>query len=79
MPKTEARKSETKYAGPPAKRVRVVRTGNNEYTVLEETFSGPPTSIRVLKEKSMRVPAEDRVRLYNEEWLGSNRFGESGL
>jgi len=35
--------------------------------------------VKVLKEHSPRVPAEGRVRLYNEDWLGLNRFGESGL
>lgn len=68
-----------RYDGPPVKRVRAIQKGHNDYTVIEETFEGPPTSVRVLKEKSPRVPAEDRVRLYNEEWLGTNRFGSSGL
>lgn len=67
------------YGGPPAKRVRAIQNGSNDYTLVEETFAGPPTSVKVLKEKCARVPAEDRVRIYNEEWLGLNRFGESGL
>ena len=75
-PTTEPSK---KYAGPPARRVRAVRNGNNDYTIIEEIFEGPPTSTRVLKEHSPRVPAEDRVRLWNEEFLGPNRFADSGL
>lgn len=75
----EAVKPTPKYDGPPVKRVRAIRMGSNDYTIVEETFAGPPVEVRVLKEKSPRVPAEDRVRLYNEEWLGLNRFGSSGL
>lgn len=68
-----------KYDGPPVKRIRAIQKGSNDYTLVEETFAGPPVEVRVLKERSPRVPAEDRVRLYNEEWLGLNRFGSSGL
>lgn len=68
-----------KYAGPVAKRVRAIQNGHNDYTIIEETFAGPPVETKVLKEHCPRISAEDRVRLYNEEWLGTNRFGSSGL
>ncbi len=68
-----------KYDGPPVKRIRAIQVASNDYTLIEETFAGPPVSVVVLKEHSARVPAEERVRLYNEEWLGLNRFGASGL
>ena len=68
-----------KYDGPPVKRIRAIQVASNNYTLIEETFAGPPVSTVVLKEKSARVPAEERVRLYNEDWMGLNRFGSSGL
>ena len=68
-----------KYDGPPAKRIRAIQVASGNYTVIEETFTGPPTSVKVLKERSSRIGAEDRVRLYLEEALGFNRFGDSGL
>lgn len=64
---------------PPARRVIVERTGNNEYRVVEETYDCAPTSRKVLQPKSFRVPAEDEVRLWLETYLGPNRFGDSGL
>lgn len=70
---------EAKYAAPPVKRIRAIQVGSDNYTLIEETFSGPPTETRVLKEKCFRTSAEDRVRLYLEEKLGHNRFGDSGL
>lgn len=79
MPKPTTAQTPPKYDGPPARRVRAIRVDNNDYTIVEETFAGPPTSVRVLKEHSPRVPAEDRVRLWNEEFLGPNRFADSGL
>lgn len=69
----------TKYDGPPVKRIRAIQNASNDYTLVEETFAGPPASVRVIKEHCPRISAEDRARLYNEEWLGPNRFGSSGL
>ncbi len=68
-----------KYDGPPVKRIRAIQVASNDYTLIEETFAGPPVSVTVLKEHSARVPAEERVRLWNENWMGHNRFGSSGL
>ncbi len=68
-----------KYDGPPTRRIRAIQVASNDYTLIEETFAGPPVSVKILKEHSARVPAEERVRLFNETWLGFNRFGESGL
>lgn len=80
MPKpATARPAPKKYEAPPAKRIRAIQVASNNYTLIEETFEGPPTSVRVLKDGCPRVSAEDRVRLYLEEQLGLNRFGESGL
>lgn len=70
---------EPKYDGPPVKRIRAIQVGSDNYTLIEETFAGPPVEVKVLKEKCFRVSAEDRVRLYLEEKLGHNRFGDSGL
>lgn len=71
----------SRYVGGPgvARVIRARRLGHNEYALVEETYFGRPASVRILKENCPRVPAEDRVRLYNEEWLGTNRFGDSGL
>ena len=79
MPSTAKPRVEAKYDGPPAKRVRAVKTGHNEYTVIEETFAGPPTSVKVLKEKSDGSGAQYRCRLWLEEYLGPNRLGGTGL
>lgn len=65
--------------GIPAKRIRAIQVASGSYTVIEETYDCPPTSVKVLKEKSSRIGAEDRVRLYLEDALGFNRFGDSGL
>ena len=67
------------YAGPPAKRVRAIQRGSNDYVIIEETFAGPPVSVVVLKDGCPRISAEDRVRLYLETAMGINRFGDSGL
>lgn len=62
-----------------ARRVRVERHGNNDYSVVEDTYDCAPTSSKVLKGHVDRVTAEYRVRLYLEEFLGPNRHGDSGL
>ncbi len=78
-PATANPKQQPKYEGPPVKRIRAIQVSSDNYTLIEETFAGPPTETKVLKEKCFRVSAEDRVRLYLEERLGLNRFGDSGL
>lgn len=64
---------------PPVTRVRAVKTGHNEYTVVEETFSGPPATSKVLAEKVDGTSAMYRCRLRAEELLGPNRLGGTGL
>ncbi len=73
------KKPEAKYDGPPATRVRAIRTGHNEYTVVEETFATAPTSTKTLAEKVDGSSAMYRCRLRAEELLGSNRLGGTGL
>lgn len=68
-----------KYDGPPVKRIRAIQVASNNYTLVEETFVGPPASVRIIVDKCPRISAEDRVRIYLEEKLGLNRFGDSGL
>ena len=63
----------------PAKRVIVERFGNNQYRVVEEEYDCEPTSRRVLQPDVSRVPAEVEVRLYWENHMGHDRFGDSGL
>lgn len=75
MPATA--KPETK--SPPVKRIRAQQVGFNKWKLVEETWESKPTSVKVLHEGCPRVSAEDRVRLYLEEALGLNRFGDSGL
>lgn len=47
--------------------------------VVEVTYAGPPTARKVLKRNVPRSVAQYHVRLWLEEWLGPNRYGESGL
>lgn len=75
----EAPSSTTKLTVPPAVRVRAIKTGHNEYTVVEETWATAPTSVKVLKEKSDGASAQYRCRLWLEERLGPNRLGGTGL
>ena len=63
----------------PARRVIAERFGNNQYRVVEEEYACEPTSRRILQPDVARVPAEDEVRLYLENHMGHNRFGDSGL
>lgn len=74
-----AKNTPAAYDGPPARRIRAIRTGNNEVTLVEELFSGPPTKVVTLAEGVSTVGAMERVRIYNEDWLGHQRFGDSGL
>ena len=78
-PATAPAPKQTKPASPPVKRVRAEQIGFNKWRLVEETFTGPPSSVKVLNEGCTRVSAEDRVRIFLEEQLGLNRFGDSGL
>lgn len=78
-PSTAPPKSVPEYDGHPSRRIRAIRRGNNVYDVVEEIFAGPPTKTTVIKAGTARIDAEYRVRLYLEEQLGANRFGDSGL
>lgn len=71
--------AKSKPTAPPAKRIRAIQVASGVYRVVEEVYDCPPTSVKVLKENSSRIGAEDRVRLYLEDALGFNRFGDSGL
>ena len=63
----------------PPKRVVVVRLGNDQYEVREEIFDPIPVTTRVLQKRVCRVAAEDEVRLWHENHIGFERFGDSGL
>lgn len=80
MPATaKQRESKPEEKVPPVKRIRALQVGFNKWKLIEETWESKPTSVRTLHEGTTRVSAEDRVRLYLEESLGLNRFGDSGL
>lgn len=64
---------------PPATRVIAERIGDNQYRVSRETYDCAPTRVEVIQACVSRVPAEDEVRIQLEEFLGLNRFGDSGL
>lgn len=64
---------------PPVTRVRAIKTGHNEYTVIEETFEGKPSSTKVLQQKTSGDGAMYWCRLRAEELLGPNRLGGTGL
>lgn len=76
---TTAPKSPPKYDAPPAKRVRAIRTGHNTYQLVEEEFSGPPTSTKVLAPAVTGASAQERVKLWHLEHAGGNFYGDSGL
>lgn len=78
-PSTAPTPKSVPYDGHPARRVRAIRRANNVYDIVEEIFSGPPTKTTVIKAGTPRIDAEYRVRLYLEEQLGANRFGDSSL
>lgn len=73
------KKLETKDETPPVTRVRAIKTGHNEYRVVEETFTGPPASTKVLQPKTNGAGAMYWCRLRLEELLGPNRLGGTGL
>lgn len=75
--RSEPKPTPTVYS--PARRVRIERHGSNDYSVHEDTYSGKPERTRILVAHVARVPAEDEVRLWLENFLGVDRFGESGL
>lgn len=64
---------------PDARRVRVERSGNNSYMVVEDVYSGAPKRSKVLMRNATKAEAEYEVRLWLENFLGPNRFGDSGL
>lgn len=74
-PKAEVKKTKRT----PLKRIRAEQVGFNKWRLVEETYDCEPTSVKVLNEGVTRVSAGDRVRIYLEQQLGLNRFGDSGL
>jgi len=78
-PATAPTPKQAKSTAPPVKRIRAEQIGFNRWRLVEETYACPPTSTKVLQASCTRVSAEDRVRIYLEEQLGLNRFGDSGL
>ncbi len=58
--------------------VRVVEHGGGVVEVVEVTFSGVPTKVRSLYKGGRDVAMTD-VRLYEENKLGPDRLGDSGL
>ena len=79
MAKSDTKPAPAPRTHPPARRVIAERLGNNSYRIVEETYDVAPTSRRVLQPDVARVPAEDEVRLWLENYLGHNRFADSGL
>lgn len=79
VPTSAPKKLYGKYSGPPALRVRAIKTAHNEYTIVEEKFEMAPTSTRVLAERVDGSSAMYRCRLRLEELLGPNRLGGTGL
>jgi hypothetical protein len=64
---------------PPITRMRAVKTGHNEYTLLRETWTSPPDATETVVTKVDGVSAQYRCRLHLEEQLGPNRLGGTGL
>lgn len=64
---------------PPARRIRVIQKGSNNYDVVVDEYEGPPTRTKVLRQGVARTVAIYDVRLYLEEYLGPDRVGDSGL
>lgn len=64
---------------PPAKRVRVIQNGSNNYDVIVEEYAGPPTKVTALQKGVARTVAIYEVRLFLEEYLGPDRVADSGL
>ncbi len=80
MPKpTTAQSKPQTYSGKPARRIVAVKTGFNEYDLVEEVFNCPPTETKVIQKGIDRGGAAYRVKLYNTELMGEDRYGDSGL
>lgn len=47
--------------------------------VVEDVYSGAPKRSKVLMRNATKAEAEYEVRLWLENFLGPNRFGDSGL
>jgi len=58
--------------------VRVIEHGGGVVEVVEVTYRGVPSSTRSLYKGGRDVAMSD-VRLYEENKLGPDRFGDSGL
>lgn len=58
--------------------VRAVEHGNGEVELVEVTYRGVPSSVRTLA-RGPRVALMADVRLYQENKLGPDRYGDSGL
>jgi hypothetical protein len=63
----------------PVKSVRAIQMAHDKYTVVEDTYESPPSTTKTLLSGVSRIVAEDEVRLWNENMLGFQRFGQSGL
>lgn len=61
------------------KNVRALQLTHDKYVVVEDTYACPPTATKTLLSGVSRIVAEDEVRLWNENTLGFQRFGQSGL
>ena len=61
----------------PAKRVRAIRLGNNRYKVVEETFDGPPTAVRVLRESCSNIEARYEVRTWQNDFDGPRMLADN--
>lgn len=60
--------------------VRIVEVGPGLVDVVEVVFHGVPSVVRRLNTRPVaRVVAQSDVRLYNENRLGPDRYGDSGL
>lgn len=78
-PSTPKPKPAAKSDTPPITRMRAVKTGHNEYTLLLETWSSPPDKTETVVAKVDGVSAQYRCRLHLEEQMGPNRLGGTGL
>lgn len=61
------------------RRVIVVREGNNQYTVYEETYEKRPVSRKLLLTRVPRVTAVDEVKLWDAAFRGPDGYGGAGL
>ena len=58
--------------------VRTIEHGNGVVETIEVVFRGVPSSTRTLSKSGREVAMQD-VRLYEENKLGPDRLGDSGL